>query len=128
MSCSAYVPKAVEAAHHACDPGADRQPYARTGGGDVAGEVPAETCPLGLVDQPHAVEDAARDREVDRVDRCGGDLDPHLTGSRGHEGDVDDLDRAGAARNADDGGAEGGGDHGFAPDVLCSPVVLPHYQ
>ena len=83
------------------------QPYAGTGGGDGAGEVPAQAGPLGLVDQPHAVEDAARDREVNRVDRCGGDLDPDLAGTGLDDGDVDDLDGVGAARSADDGGTEG---------------------
>ncbi len=43
------------------------------------------------------MEDAARDPEVDGVDRRGGDRDPDLAGSGLDDGNVDDLDRVGSA-------------------------------
>jgi hypothetical protein len=77
-----------------------------------------------LVDQPPIVEDAARDREVDRVDRRGGDPDPDLTGPGLDDRDVDDLDRVRSGRGADDGGAEGGRAHGGAPCGVCVLCVV----
>jgi hypothetical protein len=61
------------------------------------------------------VERAAHDPEVDWVDRRGRDRDPDLIGSRLDDGDVDDLDRVGAARRADDRCTEGGSTQGSAP-------------
>ena len=69
---------AVEALHHAGHPGADRQLHAISGCDDLAGEVPAEPGPLGLIDQPQSVEDAPGDGEIDRVHRRGNDRDPDL--------------------------------------------------
>ena len=63
------------------DPGADRQVDAGAGRSDGAGEVPAQAGVVGLVDQAQGVEEAAGDAEVDRVDRCGRDLDPDLAGA-----------------------------------------------
>ena len=90
------------------------------GSDDRAGEVPAQAGPLGLVDQPQLVEEAAGDREVDGVDRRGGDLDPDLAWARLDDGNIDDLDRVGSAWRADHGGAEGGRAHGWAPLLWCS--------
>ena len=98
---------AVEPADQPGDPGAHRQVHARPGGDDGAGEVPAQAGVVGLVDQPRARGRRRRDRQVDRVDRRRGDLDPDLAGPRLDHGNVDDLDRVGSARGADDGGAEG---------------------
>ena len=71
---------AVEAVHHAGHPGADGHVHAQAGGDDGSGEVPAQAGPLRLVDQPHTVEEPGRHREVDGVDRRGGDLYPDLAG------------------------------------------------
>jgi hypothetical protein len=43
------------------------------------------------------VEDAARDPEVDGVDRSGRDPYPNLAGAGLDDGNVDDLDRVGSA-------------------------------
>ena len=61
---------------------------------------------VGLVDQAEPVEDPGGERQVDRVDRGPGDLDPDLAGPGLDDGYVDDLDGVGTARGADDGGAE----------------------
>src|SRR5215217_1420031 len=118
----------VEAVHHAGDPGADGQVDAGAGGDDGAGEVPAQAGPLGLVDQPHGVEEAARDREVDGVDRRGGDPNPDLAGPGLDDGNVDDLDRVGSARSADDGGAEGGGAHVSLLAVVSDGCPTPLWR
>jgi hypothetical protein len=99
---------------------------ARAVGDDGAGEVPAQAGTFRLVDQPHGVEEAACDREVDGVDRRGGDPNPGFSGPGLHDGNLDDLDRIGSARSADDGGAEGRGTHGVAPrDGLVTRTVTP---
>jgi hypothetical protein len=59
------------------------------------------------------VEETARDREIDGVDRRGGDPNPDLAGPGLDDRNVDELDRVGSVRGADDGGAERGGAHGF---------------
>ena len=110
---------------------ATRVPMAMSTPGPVATTVPAKSQPRpvrsGWLISPIPWKNAARDREVDGVDRRGGDLDPDLAGPGLDDGNVDDLDRVGSGRRANDGGAEGGGAHGFAPYGLCSAVLLPHY-
>ena len=109
-SCSAYVPKSRS--NPTTSP-ATRLPTGsddvRTGRGDDAGEVPAQAGVVGLVDQPHPVEHASGERQVGRVDRGCGDVDPDLARSGLDDGYVDDLDGVGSAGGADDRGAEGGG-------------------
>src|SRR5690606_2338927 len=50
---------AVETGDQPRDAAAGREVRARPGGGDGAGEVPAQAGVLGLTDQPHPVEDPA---------------------------------------------------------------------
>ncbi len=52
---------AVEAVDQPGDAAADREVDVRAGGGDGAGEVPADAGVVGLVDQSHSVEDAGGD-------------------------------------------------------------------
>jgi uncharacterized protein len=86
----------------------------------VNGEAPLE--PMAFLRAVMAAPEVVRlrivrDREVDGVDRCGGDLHPDLARPGRLDGNADDLDRISSARGADDGGAEGGGAH---VSLLCA--------
>jgi hypothetical protein len=83
-----------------------------------AGELPAQAGVFGLLDQPDRVEESRCDAEVRGIDRRRGDGDPDLAGAELGDGHLDDLDRVGPVRDADDGGAECGSTHGF-----CSLAV-----
>src|SRR5690606_7180233 len=101
----------VEPDDQAGDPLAGGQVDAGPGGHHGAGEVPAQPGPHRLVDEAGLVEHAGDDGEVDGVDGRRGHGDPDLAGSGGRDGDVDELDRVGPARGADDRRSVGGGVH-----------------
>lgn len=61
------------------DAASDRDVDVQAGRGDGPGEVPAQPCVVGLVDQPEVVEEPGGDPEVDRIDRGLGDLAPDLS-------------------------------------------------
>ena len=106
-SCSAYVPKSrSKPADQPGHPGAGREVDARTGFEDGAGEVPAETGVLGLVDEAGLVQDAASDDEVDRVDVAAATATRTWPALERTDREVEDGDRVGLAGPGHDGGAE----------------------
>ena len=118
---------AVEPIDQPGDAAADREVDVRAGGGDGAGEVPAQAGVVGLVDQPEPVEHAGGERQVDGVDRGPGDLDPDLARPGLDDGYLDDLDGVGTARGADDSGAEGGGHVRLLWTHQCCSTTMDQY-